>query len=329
MYKRVGIVGATGNVGYKAIEMILETKLTTYQNITLFASLKSVGNTVNVGGNSFLVEAPSAEKFNNMDIVLFNTESDVSAELVPQALQGGAYVVDSSSHYRLHPNVPLIVPPVNAHLITHKHKLYSHANCLASPISLVVHPLHAHNPIKRITAVTYQSTSGAGKAALSECWNETAAAISGEQYSRTCFPRQIAFNVIPQVGDIMDDGMTYEEHKIIHEIKKVVDQNIKITTTAVRVPVLVGHSVALNIEFSKAFEITKIVEALEEAKAVKLSEHNYSTPAEVEGKNDVFIGRIRRDPSLKHGLNLWLCSDNLRRGAAADAVEILQAIAQL
>lgn len=323
---KIALVGATGNVGRKVSEMILHRKLTHPENLILFASSQSAGKQLNVQGINFTVQGLDVANFSNYNVFIFNTESDVSEKFIPTALEAGAYVIDSSSKYRLEPNVPLIIPPVNSKEINLHQKLYAHANCLASPIATVIDPLHRFKKISRINAVTYQSTSGAGKLASDECWDETKAIVSGKTYVRQVFQRQIALNVIPQVGAMMDEGMTFEEYKIIHEVKKVVDPMISITVTAVRVPVLIGHSIALSLEFSEAIELNEVIETLKKAPSVKLSNNHYSTPVEVIDNDDVFVGRIRRDLSVKHGIHLWLCSDNLRRGAATDSVEILEAL---
>lgn len=326
---KISLIGATGNVGRSVAEMLLSKKIVTKANLHLFASTKSVGQILYV--NDELLEVKDAAKadFTQCRICICNTESEVSERYVPMALQAGAYVVDSSSQYRLVDNVPLIVPPVNKSLINLSDKLYTHANCLASPIAATIAPLHKHNKILHVNAVTYQSTSGAGKRASDECWNETSAMINGKSYTRQYFKRQIAFNVIPQVGEIMDNGMTYEEFKIINELKKVVDNGINITATTVRVPVMVGHSIALSLQFTKTIEPTEVEEILNEAPSVNCMRKDYMTPIEVVDKDDVFVGRIRKDYSAQNGIHLWLCSDYLRRGAATDSVEIVEEIVKM
>lgn len=321
---KVAIVGATGNVGRRVSELIIHRKLIPAQNLTLLASPRSAGKQLNIGSASFAIQDVEKENFSDFTICIFNTENDVSEKFVPRALQAGAYVIDSSSKYRLNPDVPLIIPPVNKNTIDLSKKLYAHANCLVSPIASVIAPLHHFIKISRMNVVTYQSTSGAGKLASDECWNETSAIVLGQPYVRQYFKRQIALNVIPQVGDIMDDGMTFEEYKIVHEIKKVVDPSINITVTAVRVPVIIGHSIALSLEFEQSFELREVIEILQNAPSVKISSDQYSTPIDVVDSDDIFVGRIRRDFSVKNGLHLWLCSDNLRRGAATDSIEILE-----
>ncbi|CAL7962472.1 Aspartate-semialdehyde dehydrogenase [Alphaproteobacteria bacterium] len=322
----IAVIGATGNVGRKVVGMLLERELAYPNNLKLYASPRSAGQTLTIDNRNFLIHNTEQTDFANIDICIFNTEGNISEKFVPKALNAGAYVIDSSSYYRLHPEVPLIVPPVNKMLINSRQKIYAHANCLASPIATVIGPLHKYHKIHRVNAVTYQSTSGAGKVAADECWAETCSIVQKMPYERKHFKRQIALNVIPQVGAIRDDSLTSEEYKIIYEIKKIIDQNIAITATAVRVPVLIGHSIALSIEFERTFVVQDIIRILQHAPSVQLSNNDYATPVEVVDSDDVFVGRVRRDTSVESGLHLWLCSDNLRRGAATDAVEITEAL---
>jgi len=323
---QIAIVGATGNVGRSVIQMLLQKGIASDQQIKCLASPRSAGSTLSIDQHVFTVQEARHDNFSHCDAVLFNTESDISAEYVPAALAAGAFVVDSSSHYRLDPQVPLIIPPVNIDQVTRQHKLYAHANCLASPIATVMAPLHRAFGVVRASICTYQSVSGAGKAAMDACRQEMQSVLENHPAQTTRFPRPIAFNVIPQVGDFRDDGSSYEEFKIIAELKKVVDAQIAISATAVRVPVMVGHSIALQLELTNPYSIAEVQQLLSSARNVQLSAHHYSTPIEVVGSDDVFVGRLRQDPSHPHGILLWLCSDNLRRGAAADAIEILAAI---
>lgn len=322
----IAVVGATGNVGRKVVALLLERQLVHASQLKLFASSASHGSYLTIDQHEFRVEDANQTDFSGIDVCVFNTESPVSARLVPKALSAGAYVVDSSSHYRLDPKVPLIVPPINHALVVAEHKLYAHANCLTSPIATVLNPLHQKNPIQYVNIVSYQATSGAGKRAVEECWAETIALVNDIPYRRQHFKRQIALNVIPQVGEIQADGISYEEYKIIHELKKVLGQSIAVSVTAVRVPVLVGHAMALTINFENSFELEQVIDVLNKAAQVELSEDHYSTPVEVVDSDAVFVGRLRPDLALQNGLQLWLCSDNLRRGAATDAVEIIAAL---
>ena len=323
---KIAVIGATGNVGRKVVAMLLTRQLVLPENLILFASSRSVGKSLTILGHPFQIADVGKEDFSSYSICIFNTESDVSEKYIPRALKSGAYVVDSSSKYRLESDVPLIIPPVNKHQIQLNTKLYAHANCLVSPIACVLAPLHQFNPVQHLYITTYQATSGAGKRASDDCWNETKSLINNERYERQHFQRQIAFNVIPQVGDIMPDGMTHEEFKIIHELRKVVSQDLAISVTSVRVPVISGHSIALGIKFSQSFDKSELLNLLNRSKNIKAYADDYKTPIEILDSDDVHVGRIRLDSALKNGLQLWLCSDNLRRGAATDSVEIVESL---
>ncbi|MBS0236007.1 MAG: aspartate-semialdehyde dehydrogenase [Proteobacteria bacterium] len=326
----ISVIGATGNVGRIVIAELLARKMVKMDKVRVLASKRSAGQMVDIAGHQFTVYEATRENIQGSDICIFNTESDVSEQLVPLCLRDGAYVIDSSSHYRLATDVPLIVPPVNAHLINQQQKLYAHANCLVSPVATVAAPLHKIFEIKNISVTTYQSTSGAGKGPMDECWDETIALTQGNEHKRRYFARQIAFNVIPQVGNIREDGLTSEEYKIIHESKKVIGQEINISATAVRVPVLRGHCIALEVSFAGPVSVAEVEAVLASARSVQLSkQHQYHTPAEVVGHDDVFVGRIRVNPFDEKTIQIWLCSDNLRRGAATDAVEIAGGILQV
>jgi aspartate-semialdehyde dehydrogenase len=318
------IIGATGNVGRKILELALERHSWEPKAIKLFASKKSRGVEFTLAGHHYIVADLADYDFADCKIAVFATESDVSKAYIDKALTAGAKVVDASSAYRLDPDVPLVVPPVNAAVLTAEHRLAAHANCLASPISVVLKPLHDYAKATRVVVSTYQSTSGAGKAAMDELLQHTKSTYGTEDFQHKNFPRPIAFNVIPQVSDILSDGFTYEEFKIIKEVQKVVSSDIQMVATAVRVPVLIGHSISMAIEFAKPITLEGVKALLAKSPGVILSEHDYHTPLEVQGSNKVFVGRMRIDPTVPHGLLLWLVSDNLRRGAALDAVEIAE-----
>ena len=323
---RVALVGATGNVGRQIAALLLQRQVVGPEQLEFYASPGSAGTICSVEGQDFKVQAATPECFQGKTLAIFATESDVSARLVPEALKAGNYVVDSSSHYRLEAGVPLIIPPVNLDQVCLGQKLYAHANCLASPLSTVLAPIARRFSIIRAQVTTYQSTSGAGYAAMQACLAETQHYLAGKEYAQDAFPRPIAFNVIPQVGPFLETGETFEEYKIQEEVKKVLGSDLRITATAVRVPVMVGHSMAVTVELGSPFTLKEVQEALEEAPFVTLSPEEYHTPREAVGSDQVFVGRLRRDLSLSHGLHLWTCSDNLRRGAATDAVEIAQRI---
>ncbi len=328
--QRITIVGATGNVGRKVVEMILQQHLITPENIRLTASSTSAGNSIISGQYDFIVEDTGTVTFQPNEICIFNTEADISAKYIPIALDSGAYVVDSSSHYRLHSSVPLIVPPVNLNLVLNSSSmLYSHANCIVAPIAIAINPIYQRFGIDRMIVSTYQSVSGAGKRAMDECVDQTKSIVNGIPIKCRRFPRQIAFNVIPQIGAFNKDGFSSEEFKIIEELKKIIDKSIYITATAVRVPVMVGHSVSISIRITdQTCGVSDITQLLSEAKNVRISD-DYHTPIEIDGSDDVFVGRIRCDESNdEKWFHMWLCSDNVRVGAATDAVEIAAAIIQ-
>ena len=321
----IAVVGATGNVGRRIVESLIERRIALPADIQLYASKASDGKSIKLSGAEWIIRDTDQADFSQVRLCLFATDSDISRTHIPKALSQGCLVVDSSSLHRLDPAVPLIVAPVNRNLVSSKTThLYAMANCVSSPIAMVLAPIHRAHPVKRVNASTYQSTSGAGKGPMDELFNETKAVCNQEKYDRQYFSRPIAFNVIPQVDKIMADGFTYEEYKIIRELQKIVSQDIAITATSVRVPVMIGHSVSLAIEFHDDFSVDAIISLLKNAPGVKLSTNDYTTPVEAAGSDDVFVGRIRRDPSVAHGLQLWLCSDNLRRGASTDVVEVAE-----
>lgn len=328
MNKNIAIIGASGNVGRKVMAMLLDKNLVKPGNLGAFASPKSSGKVIKINNHEFIIQSIENIDFSKFYLCIFNTESDISAKYVPAALKAGAFVIDSSSEYRLNPEIPLIIPTVNKHEISVNNRLYAHANCLASPIATVVAPLHKHYKIEKLNVTTYQATSGAGKRALDECLNETKAAVKNEPFEREHFKRQIAFNVIPEVGGIREDGMSYEEYKIVNEVQKVVDNNIAISATAVRVPVLVGHCIALDIMFCDQVQLEDITKVLQNAISVKVHK-DYMTPVQIVDTDDVHVGRIRYDGCTHKGIQMWLCSDNLRRGASTDCIEIAERILDL
>lgn len=325
----IAVVGASGNVGRQVVTQCLARGVPA-ESLKLFASPASAGKQVNIAGADFTLQALTEKAFKPGGVALFCTEAEHSMRWVPVALEAGAYVIDSSSHYRLQADVPLIIPPVNLDRVCLEKKLYAHANCLASPIATVIAPLHRVFGIRYLNIVTYQSTSGAGKAAMDELAAEARSVLhlQLERYQRHIFQRQIAFNVIPQVGTITPEGYTGEEFKIINEIQKVVAADLPISAMAVRVPVLIGHSMALTLSLAQPATVDAVRQVLAESPSVRCAS-DYDTPAEMVGHDEVSVGRLRLDPALPNGLQLWACSDNLRRGASTDAVEILERLLNL
>jgi aspartate-semialdehyde dehydrogenase len=310
---RVAVVGATGNVGREML-VILEELEFPVDEIRAVASRNSMGREVNFGDKSLYCEAIETFDFSKVDVVLMSVSGAFSREWSPKIAAAGALVIDNSSAWRMDPDVPLIVPEVNPEAI--------------STIQLVValKPLHDAATIKRAVVSTYQSVSGSGKAAMDELWDQTKAVYSLGATAPKVYPKQIAFNVIPFANNFMDDGYTDEEHKMWNETHKMLDRAIKLTVTCVRVPVFVGHSEAVNLEFERPLDEDEAREILREAPGVvvvdKHDSTGYATPKDAQGEFAVFVSRIRNDPTIKHGLNLWVVSDNLRKGAALNAVQI-------
>lgn len=322
----VAVIGASGNVGRKIIELLIQRNLVEPECLQLYASKKSNGKKINIADHEWIIHDVDAANFKDIQLALFATDSDVSEKYIPDALKSGAIVVDSSSLYRLDAEVPLIVSPVNKHLVSVKNiQLYAMANCVSSPISTVIAPLHRKHKIHRVTASTYQSVSGAGKGAMDELLDEMRAVLAEKEYERKHFQRQIAFNVIPQIDRMLEDGFTYEEYKIMREIQKIVGGDFGVTATSVRVPVMVGHSVSLGIEFDKEVSVDEIKSILERAPSVQVCA-DFKTPIEIVNSDQVYAGRIRKDPSADNAIQMWICSDNLRRGAATDMVEVAEEI---
>ena len=324
----IAIIGATGNIGRKMVEILLQHAVFAPQQVRLFASSRSVGKKLTFAQQEFLVENLIDCNFSQLAIALFATEKGISQQFIPKALAAGCIVVDSSSLHLLNNEVPLIVGPVTGHLFNPQQRLYAVANCLACPLATVLAPLQAYGSLKSVNAVTFQSVSGAGKQAMDELVAETSSKLNQTDYQVTQFARPIAFNVIPQVDKILDNGQTYEEYKIIHEVQKILGQPVPISVTAVRVPVLIGHSIALTVEFTVEPDLKQIISQLQQAKGIQLSANNYTTPCEVVEQDDVFVGRIRLDQANPKAIQLWLCSDNLRRGGALDAVEVAEILAK-
>lgn len=320
----VAVIGASGNVGRKIVELLVQRGIVAPDNLKLYASKKSAGKKIKLADREWTINDIDNIDFTNTQLALFATESSVSKIYIPKALKEGTVVVDSSSLHRLDASVPLIVSPVNKHLVSINHaRLYAIANCISSPISTVIAPLHRAHKINRVIVSTYQSASGAGRSAMDELEGEMHAILNKSIYERKIFQRQIAFNIIPQIDTIMEDGFTYEEFKIMREIQKIVGGQFNVTATSVRVPVMVGHSVSLGVEFEKEVSVNDVRNILKKSQGVVLAD-DYKTPVEVVGSDQVFVGRLRKDPSVTGGVQMWLCSDNLLRGAATDMVEVAE-----
>ena len=324
----VAIVGATGNVGRKIIE-VLEKKNFSIDKLFLVASSKSAGTKLKFNNKDFNVESLEDFDFSKVDITFFSAGGKISEKYVPIAAKHSV-VIDNSSFFRMDPDVPLIVPQVNSdELKNMKKNIISNPNCSTAQLVIILKPLHDLFKIKRVVISTYQSTSGAGKAPMDELLEQTKLLMDNKKIISKNFTKQIAFNAIPHIDIFSDDGYTKEEIKMINETKKILDSKIELTATCVRIPVLVSHAESINIEFEKPFTLEKITEILNNSEGCKVYDQRkdggYITPAEAEGKNETFISRIRKDNSKINTINLWCVSDNLLRGAALNAVEIAEA----
>ena len=324
----IAIVGATGNVGRKIIE-VLEKKNFSIDKLFLVASSKSAGTKLKFNNKDLNVESLEGFDFSKVDITFFSAGGKISEKYVPIAAKHSV-VIDNSSFFRMDPDVPLIVPQVNSdELKNMKKNIISNPNCSTAQLVIILKPLHDLFKIKRVVISTYQSTSGAGKAPMDELLEQTKLLMDNKKIISKNFTKQIAFNATPHIDIFADDGYTKEEIKMINETKKILDSKIELTATCVRIPVLVSHAESINIEFEKPFTLEKITEILDNSEGCKVYDQRkdggYITPAEAEGKNETFISRIRKDNSKINTINLWCVSDNLLRGAALNAVEIAEA----
>ena len=328
----VAIVGATGNVGRKIIE-VLENKKLPIQNLYLLASEKSTGSKLTFKGKEITVENLEKFDFSKSELTFFSAGGNISEKFAPIAAKSSV-VIDNSSYFRMDPDVPLIVPQVNSQDIKKlKKNIIANPNCSTAQLVIVLKPLHEAFKIKRVVISTYQSTSGAGKKPMDEMIEQTKDILDNKKISINNFTKQIAFNVIPHIDKFSDDGYTKEELKMINETKKILDNNIELTATCARVPVMVSHAESVNIEFENSISLNKVTEILNNSDGCKIvdkrEDGGYITPVDSEGKYETFISRIRQDNSKKNSLNLWIVSDNLLRGAALNAVEIAEAYYKL
>ncbi|MCG3777862.1 MAG: Aspartate-semialdehyde dehydrogenase [Nitrospira sp.] len=324
----VAIVGATGAVGTEMIEVLEERKFPVSRLVPL-ASTRSAGGVVAFNGNEVPIEILTKDSFAGVDIALFSAGADLSREFAPIAVKAGVVVIDNSAAWRMTPQVPLVVPEVNAHDI-HRHKgIIANPNCSTIQMVVALKPLHDKARIKRIVVTTFQSVSGTGKDAMDELMEQCQDLLRFKQPDAKVYPYQIAFNCLPQIDDFLPSGYTKEEMKMVDETRKIMgDQSIHVTATTVRVPVYVGHSEAINIETERKLTVNEARVILSTAPGVLLYDdpaHKiYPMPLEVAGKDEVYVGRIREDESISNGLNLWVVADNLRKGAALNAVQIAE-----
>ena len=325
----IAIVGATGNVGRKTLE-VLEKKELPINNVYLVASSKSAGKKISFKGKNLEVFDLENFDFSKVKITFFAAGGKISEKFAEKAAQH-CLVIDNSSFYRMDPNVPLIVPQVNSnHLKNIKKNIIANPNCSTSQLVIALKPLHDEFVIKRIVVSTYQSVSGGGKAPMDELIEQTKLVLNGKKVKSKNFTKQIAFNAIPHIDVFTEDGYTKEELKMTNETKKILDEKIDLTATCVRLPISVSHSESVNIQFEKSFTLKEVRDLLNSFDGCKViderADGGYSTPLEAEGKNETFISRIREDKTINNGLNLWIVSDNLLRGAALNAVEIAETL---
>ena len=328
---RVAVVGATGNVGREIFNVLAERQFP-LDELAAVASARSTGDIIDFGDSGQELKVKNLEHFDffGWDMALFAAGSEISKIYVPKAAEAGCTVIDNSSLYRMDPDVPLIVPEVNPEAIDgyRKRNIIANPNCSTAQLVVALKPLHDAATIRRVVVATYQSVSGTGKAAMDELFEQSRNIFVGDTNEPVIYPKQIAFNVIPQAGDFLEDGSTTEEWKLVVETKKILDPKIKVSATAVRVPVFVGHSEAVNVEFEKELSAKEAQQILREAPGVMLVDKRepggYVTPVECVGEYATYVSRVRDDPTVDHGLSLWVVSDNLRKGAALNAVQIAE-----
>jgi aspartate-semialdehyde dehydrogenase len=331
---RVAVVGGTGNVGREMLSILAERSFPVDEVIPL-ASERSAGQQVSFGEDEVLkVQDLAAFDFRGIDIVLSSPGAKVSAVFAPKAAAAGAVVIDNTSYFRMDPEVPLVVPEVNPQAIAGygKRNIIANPNCSTIQMVVALKPLHEIARIRRVVVATYQSVSGAGRDAMDELFNQTRAIYMNAPVDRNKFTKQIAFNVIPHIDQFMEDGATKEEWKMVVETKKILDPTIKVQASCVRVPVFIGHSEAVNIEFERPISPEQARAALRRAPGISVVDHRadegYVTPVECAGDDLVYVSRIRADPTIENGLSMWVVSDNLRKGAALNAVQIAERLVQ-
>jgi len=331
MSYKVAVVGATGNVGREMLNVLAERAFPVSEVYAL-ASTRSVGKSVSFGDKTLKVKALDYFDFRGIDIALMSAGSAVSKVWAPKIAETGCLVIDNASYFRMDRDVPLVVPEVNAHVLENgiKKGIIANPNCSTAQLVVALKPLHDAATIKRVVVSTYQSVSGAGKEPMDELFRQTRAVFVADPMESKLFPKQIAFNVIPQIQEFKDSGYTNEEFKMMVETQKILDPDIQLVATCVRVPVFIGHSESVNIEFEKPITAEKARSILREAPGVlvvdKREDGGYVTPVEAAGEDATYVSRIRKDPTVEHGLAMWVVSDNLRKGAALNAVQIAECL---
>jgi len=331
---RVVVAGATGNVGREMLNILAEREFPV-DEIAALASRRSLGTEISFGDKTLKTKDLETFDFSGWDIALFAVGSEATKIYAPRAAAAGCVVIDNSSLYRYDPDVPLVVPEVNADAVLGytKKNIIANPNCSTAQMVVALKPLHDRARIKRVVVATYQSVSGAGKEGMDELWTQTKGIfVPGQEVAPKKFSKQIAFNVIPHIDVFLDDGSTKEEWKMVAETKKILDPKIKVTATCVRVPVFVGHSEAINIEFEDPLDWQEAQDILREAPGVLLIDKReaggYITPVECVGDYATYVSRVRQDSTIENGISLWCVSDNLRKGAALNAVQIAEVLGQ-
>lgn len=329
---RVAILGATGVVGREFLKILSQRKFP-LKELKLLASQRSAGTIISYEGDTLLAQLAEPNAFKNIDIVLASAGSGVSRELVPHALESGCVVIDNTSAFRMQSDVPLVVPEVNSeHLLKHK-GLIANPNCSTAQLVVVLKPLHDAFTIKRVVVSTYQAVSGAGNKAVEELYMQAEQSLNGQPPLVQVLPYPIAFNVIPFIGDFEPNGYTNEEMKMTYEVAKIMDADIKVSATCIRVPVMNCHSESVNIEFAQPVNIDAVKDVLFASPSIIVKDEiltrEFPFPLECNGQDEVYVGRIREDVSHPCGINLWIVADNLRKGAALNAIQIAEKMSEM
>ena len=327
---RIAVIGATGAVG-RVFLSILEERGFPASSIRLCASQRSVGKKLRVNGQELTVEEPTTQLLSEVDFAFISASGEVSRQFGPLAVEQGALVIDDSSTFRMEPDVPLVVPEVNADDLEGHSGIVAIPNCSTTPLVMVLKALRDVNPVKRVVADTYQSVTGTGTAAMEELRTQSTEVLDGRQVQPSVYPHQIAFNALPHIEPFLDNGYTREEMKMRDETRKILhDPELAVSATCIRVPVMVGHSIAAHIEFAHPISADEVREVLTGCPGIKVIDDPqsdlYPMPTEAEGKDEVFVGRIRQDISHPNGIAMWIVSDNLRKGAALNALQIAEEV---
>ncbi len=323
---KVAVVGATGAVGREMLEVLAQRQFPAAE-VVPFASSRSAGAKVEFAGGELTVRELKEDSFAGFDLALFSAGGSTSEKFAPLAAKAGCVVVDNSSAWRMDPKCPLVVPEVNPHDLEWHNGIIANPNCSTIQMVVALKPLHDEARIKRIVVSTYQAVSGTGQKAITELETQTARLMNGQEIIPQVYPYQIAFNCLPQIDVFLDNGYTKEEMKMVNETKKIMgDDSIRVTATTVRVPVFYGHSESVNIETEKKLTVAQVRQILAEAPGITVADYPekkiYPMPIDAAGQDDVFVGRIREDESIENGINMWVVADNIRKGAALNAVQI-------